>query len=275
MGYGNVAPKLQPDGRSRQGCAVIGMVISLEAFLGILYAGFSGAILFTKVLSIQSDAHVRFSEPICVEYKMGGRKVTCPVLMFKVVNKLGNIKGGEIVDAEIKCLVIRQEIKHRRKNEMVVSVVSTRLPQDSVLDARANTPAVSSVSNAMSRFSTIVGFTPSNGNNEADYDDDCRVTVIKRTFETVDVKTSSHPFFELDWVVTHTLDESSPLLRKYARKAIKENGGVWPDGLCNKKGIRESLESFNKLVRTNKHAHDHLFRSCISVFVIFHSLTAT
>ena len=40
----------------------------MEAFLGVLYAGFCGAILFGKVSRAQSRAQVLFSDPIVVRF---------------------------------------------------------------------------------------------------------------------------------------------------------------------------------------------------------------
>jgi hypothetical protein len=97
----------------------------------VLYSGFCGAILFGKVLRIQSHAQVTFSDPIVIRYgpglkessgDRGGRdasngdggpenghdteavaeKMPCPVLEFRIVNRLYGEAGGEIMDGEDK-----------------------------------------------------------------------------------------------------------------------------------------------------------------------------
>ena len=100
------------------------MLCSLESLLGVLYSGFCGAILFGKVLRIQSHAQVIFSDPIVIRYGTGvaeggdfdngrdsddGEDSTdgkpkhhpCPVLEFRIVNRLFNEAGGEIMDATL------------------------------------------------------------------------------------------------------------------------------------------------------------------------------
>lgn len=99
--------------------------------MGALYAGFCGAILFGKILRIQSVAQVIFSDPIVIRYgnddnnkdtgNGDGRQDTggdgemkkqdntnkpeqflpFPVLEFRIINRLFKENGGEIMDASI------------------------------------------------------------------------------------------------------------------------------------------------------------------------------
>ena len=78
------------------------------------------AILFGKVLRIQSHAQVIFSDPLVIRYGPGikgeddnsdnedndaAQKNPCPVLEFRIVNRLFNEVGGEIMDGTyIVCL---------------------------------------------------------------------------------------------------------------------------------------------------------------------------
>jgi hypothetical protein len=75
---------------------------------------FTIAILFGKVLRIESQAQVIFSDPIVIRFGSGvtdddGRaadasdnekKIPCPVLEFRIVNRLFNEVGGEIMDGK-------------------------------------------------------------------------------------------------------------------------------------------------------------------------------
>lgn len=90
---------------------------SLESLLGVLYSGFCGAILFGKVLRIQSHAQVIFSDPLVIRYGKGvvegqhahghessdeeSAKLPCPVVEFRIVNRLFSQPGGEIMDASL------------------------------------------------------------------------------------------------------------------------------------------------------------------------------
>ena len=59
-GYGNVYPSLSHQETEAGHCTFIAFLTSMEAFIGVLFAGFSGAIIFGKVLRIQSQAQVRY-----------------------------------------------------------------------------------------------------------------------------------------------------------------------------------------------------------------------
>ena len=217
VGYGNTG--------TDNGCILFHIVTALEAFIGILYAGFCGAILFTKVISSQSEAQVHFEECICIRYSYNpesdgkedivddseGNKINCPHLIFRVINCRGNIEGCEIVNADLTGLVVFERKTNKRQN-------------------------VKRVSSAYGVMKTDRG-----GYEESS-------TAYHRKFELIDLQPSEHPYFELDWVASHTLDANSPLLKPHVREMIKRNGGYWPHGRNHVFGIRNSLEKFAKLV---------------------------
>ena len=96
------------ENESPTNCFFVNYLCSLEALIGVLYSGFCGAILFGKVLRIQSHAQVTFSDPIVVRYGRGvvasdeeSVELSCPVLEFRIVNRLFNEPGGEILDASL------------------------------------------------------------------------------------------------------------------------------------------------------------------------------
>ena len=119
VGYGSTYPALSHENDDPANCFFITSICSLESFMGVLYAGFCGAILFGKVLRIQSHAQVIFSDPIVVRYGSGmqehvdeseligdndediNKKIPCPVLEFSITNRLFGDPGGEIIDASL------------------------------------------------------------------------------------------------------------------------------------------------------------------------------
>jgi len=121
VGYGSTYPALSHENDDPANCLFITFICSLESFLGVLYSGFCGAILFGKILRIQSHAQVIFSDPIVVRYGSGmqehcdeskligddeeymniNNKIPCPVLEFGIVNRLFGEPGGEIIDASL------------------------------------------------------------------------------------------------------------------------------------------------------------------------------
>ena len=81
MGYGLIYPATGAEEfEVAHACVGLGVLGSFEAFMGVLYAGFCGAILFGKVLRSQSTAQVFFSDPIVIRYGKeeldGGRRST-------------------------------------------------------------------------------------------------------------------------------------------------------------------------------------------------------
>jgi len=166
VGYGLVYPQVSTVYEEQRRCAGVKMVCSLEAFLGVLFSGLCGAVLFAKVNRVQAHAQVMFTDPMVVRYGSGiapdmhdestvggdgsvvmmvgdgdggddndgnrggslkdGRREgidfgnavagipptssaeqtnrwPCPVLEFRIINKLAHTLGGEIMDATLQC----------------------------------------------------------------------------------------------------------------------------------------------------------------------------
>ncbi len=138
VGYGATYPSLES--ASGASCIGINMLTAMESFAGIIFVGFVGAVVYSKVARIQSVATVEFSDPIVVRYGTGlapvldtddksdasshgelpnqagdhnpptarrsliagGGKIPCPILEFRVVNRMHDQAGGEICNANIK-----------------------------------------------------------------------------------------------------------------------------------------------------------------------------
>lgn len=271
--------------------------------MGVLYSGFCGAILFGKVLRIQSHAQVIFSDPIVIRYGSGvaegnengdgadsdddldhngkPKKIPCPVLEFRIVNRLFNEAGGEIMDATLN----------------VVANVDANDADPSLIDALDSDKSRYTTygNNSGSSMGGISGDTNSNlsnmeTNSDSDhpYSDNGRDTsegtgrqhgslnfpkfldpfhslmvgkldhqavdedpsarlVSKRIFSKMLIEASDHPFFKRVWLARHVLDETSPILKPRVRRQIRRNGGSWPERLCTWNAIRDSLQ-FNQIL---------------------------
>ena len=101
--------------------------------MGVIYVGFIGAIIFGKVLRIHSRAQVEFSNPIVVRYGSGiandfqiseDGMIPCPVLEFRVVNKMYDEVGGEIMDANMNCVAILGAPLHKIQVKRSISCSS-------------------------------------------------------------------------------------------------------------------------------------------------------
>jgi hypothetical protein len=95
-------------------------MMSIEAFMGVLFAAVMGAVVFGKVCRIQSHANITFSDPILIRYgtgvsdtnegeeddphdEKGVKRRRCPVLEFRIINAMHKTAGGEIMNAFINC----------------------------------------------------------------------------------------------------------------------------------------------------------------------------
>mmetsp|Transcript_8165 Transcript_8165/g.10482 ORF Transcript_8165/g.10482 Transcript_8165/m.10482 type:complete len:500 (-) Transcript_8165:84-1583(-) len=266
-------------------CFFTHSVVSLEAFIGILYAGFCGAILFSKVLKIQREAPVEFSAGICLRYNSGdntgssshGILSDCPRLEFRVVNYLGNVRGrGAVLDATIKCsmeLSNHEDVEddfefwvdERQGENVVDGSVAEEASTYSFSSSRLLD--VSSSRNIMprrsrrrtNRFSTQLPLfyrcklknnrssisTRTNVIRAVDKRNNTLIDLRKR-FVNIKLDHAQHPCFARVWSFSHTLDENSPLLKPSVRKDIKNK--VWPLKYRTCEKIEESLVNFRALL---------------------------
>ena len=260
VGYGSTYPALGHQNSNATNCFFINFVCSLESLVGVLYSGFCGAILFGKVLRIQSHAQVIFSDPLVIRYGSGlgqanpeddndddeetVQKVACPVLEFRIVNRLYNELGGEIMDATINC------VANVDSNDLanVTDAVSER--SDSGSEAGSSIfgggSEHSSGVSSLHKFLHFSGFSMHRHPQAVDEDPTSRL-VTKHIFSKLHIEASDHPFFKRVWLARHTLDEESPIVKPRMRRAIKRNGGYWPNRHNNYAAIRDSLQ-FNQIL---------------------------
>jgi len=90
---------------------------AVGAFIGDLFQSFISVIIFSKVLRVQANAQVTFSNILIIRYGQGVisddnlnlekskllkfNRIPCPVLDILVVNRFHNYNGGEVMDASI------------------------------------------------------------------------------------------------------------------------------------------------------------------------------
>lgn len=139
VGYGLTGPNTSNE-RAVDHCMGMNAIASVEAFFGVLFAGFAGAIIFGKVTRVQSIARVAWSSPMVIRYGQGVNveerrsshvqilppadgvipdlkrdddssssdddetklsHLPCPVLEFRVINQLYDQVGGELINSSI------------------------------------------------------------------------------------------------------------------------------------------------------------------------------
>ena len=182
-----------------------------------MYAGFISAIVFGKVLRVQSQAQVTFSDPLLARFDHYDASadsdtiIPCPVLELQIVNNCYNELGGEIIDAMVNCMAIKNDQK----------AVSTR---------------------------NRIGI---NLNCSQDITDSQKTSIKEYhvSYSKVHVISPENPYFKRIWKVQHILDDESPLLLPKVRKLIRKNGGYWPHELNSSDALRECIK-FDQLVVT-------------------------
>ena len=287
MGYGSTYPALSHENDSPSYCFALTFICSLESFLGVLYSGFCGAILFGKVLRMQSHAQVIFSDAIVIRYGSGiqehtdesdisgnldttREKIPCPVLEFRIVNRLFDEPGGEIMDASLNVVanvnardadpVLMDALTKSRRSKLLkrYSYRSSdyfgsssqpsgidSLMSDTFSDNEGEGSDLKSFDSRPSKKSSI--FSSLIRNHHAIDEDPSSNLVNKRIFSKMYFEQCEHPFFKRVWVGRHVLNNESPLVRPKVKRMIRKNNGYWPKSLNNYAGVRQSL-LFNQIL---------------------------
>jgi hypothetical protein len=227
-------------------------ILATEAFIGVLYIGFCGAIFYSKIARGLATAEVTFSSAICLQYgkqltrrpselslsgvattsepfssqkvsgipdeseDIGEELSTFPFLEFRVVNDRANRKGATIADATVTCMAISFRLLDRFSRRGRVSEVFGT--------------AFNEGENIQHEEQARLAWTTAHG-----------VPNVKRTYRKVSLQHPKHPHFGNGaWYLKHTLDQTSPFLRGSVRRKIEELGG-WPTSWNKHEKIRECL----------------------------------
>lgn len=250
------------------GCVGVGVVGSLEAFLGVLYAGCCGAILFGKVLRSQNNAQVFFSDPMVIRFgkqelsgnvspmtsprdsikeeanedqdeELGGEDtgIPCPSLEFRIVNRLHAVPQGEIVEAKLDAVAILDP----KMGQVKKSLTSH--------DTGSSTRAHLNV-NKDTTIAELAKVLEKTGGRKGKRSVNFFSTNSKQPnmFTGLTLDAEEHPYFRRVWFGRHRLDEESPLLTPAARKRVRQAGGYWPSDMNNYKSIKESIHFKSILV---------------------------
>ena len=239
-GFGHTYPSLGEEEANQSKCFVLHIFCTFEAFVGVIFASFCGAIIFGKVVRIRSLAPIFFSDPITVRYGSGltgnqdisqCNRLPCPILTFRLVNLHNSRPGGELVDAQINVLGII--------NETIKDVEIEESEHMNSLDNKTRTRKTAFRSSLKSRlFGSKMGILI----NE---DPESMVNSQSR-FVKLNVDTKENPYFKRTWSVNHVLNANSPLVIPQVRKKISKNKGYWPEELNDYNLVRESIR-FNQI----------------------------
>lgn len=227
-------------------CYNVRTICSIEAILGMAFVSMCSGLFYAKLTRLLGEAQVTFSSTLCVQYGKGlidagnrykpltdesykqyvKRKsdpsvcdddekvyIPFPVLEFRVVNNRANITRGqnEIFDAEC------------------TAIVQISLGNDSAVDGDENGALPS---RWMSAHTTSLGSRKN-----------------QKVYYTLPFKPAFNPYFNRVWILQHTLDSNSPLLRREIRKELRLRGNDagWDPSLNTYQSIRSSLVEFSSI----------------------------
>lgn len=256
-------------------CTGITILLSLEAFVGVLFASFVCAVSFAKVGRTQSFAQVQFSDLLVVRYnsglpldhlddsshhhprhRSGNGKNNLHLERGTAVTDFGALeKEGSEQDC-VSCPILEFQLVNCLRNVPVGQIVNATINMVAHIDARQVLDADQTVKGRKSRPSKNerIGSRPTTGS------DNCKVSlsrystlapsfeedatghlISKRSFAPMHVVTRSHPVVQHTWLVRHILNEHSPILQPWVREKIQACGGRWPTSLSDFKGIRKAI----------------------------------
>jgi len=195
-------------------------------------------------------------------------QIPCPILEFRVANRMHNVHGGEIIDSTVvvvasinasqACPTLRPTSSRRRrggkKGKKGGRSRQTTSRQMSRNNSNRDMPPPLSPGSNLTRLSS----TGSNGSVPELMADALRPTqelqedpsghlVPKKILTKLECESQEHPFFKRVWMIRHKLDVNSPLLKAHARSMLKLNNGFWPPELNTAEGVRAAFE-FDQLL---------------------------
>lgn len=195
----------------------------------------------------------------------GRPRIPCPVLEFRIVNRLFSEVGGEIMDASLNVVAninandAEPSFRHALEGNKGTNGGSDSIPtsHNSVISGDANSDEVSTHDSTRSydsmhrasiaRFLGPLGLALARSDHQTVDEDPSARFVNKHIFSKMMIEASEHPFFRRVWVVRHVLDSHSPILKDKVRRLIRRHGEFWPEKLNNANAIRESLQ-FNQIL---------------------------
>jgi hypothetical protein len=276
-GFGTIYPGLSTGVNDIKKCTGMTIVVSLEAFCGLLFGGMASAIMFAKVSRTQSFAQVTFCDPIVIRYGAGVlaqnsnedpsddeksneieemEGIPCPVLEFRILNCLNAIHGGEILDASVKIVASidatqvastgRNVTRHQRGKKSRRRSSARLHSRD---QQRPKKPGRDALRSSLQAFFPTRPIHALGKSHQAFDEDPTGHLVPRRIFAKLEVESREHPFFKRNWTIRHVVDENSPLLKKDARMLLKQNKGFWPAELNSAEGVRAAIH-FDQILVT-------------------------
>lgn len=236
--------------------------------------------MFGKVARIRSHAQVTFSDAVVVRYGTGvlspdgsrllddengsvrsgqsddeeqvQRNYPCPVLEFRIANRLHSTIGGEIMDCSMNIVasideaqadhMLRKTQNQRRRRKGKAVRRNNKRPKNYGLQPVRETESSSDL-NAANSLDTLAKSIRQRAtvHTQAFEEDPSGRIVPKRIFCKLEIENPDHPFFKRVWTARHTLDLESPILAEEAKQMIRLNNGFWPHEMDDAASVRACI----------------------------------
>lgn len=176
QGYGIVHPQVRREPEEKSfNCAFMTALVSLESFVGVIFASFCGAVIVGKISRAKSAASVRFSQRMIIRFGTGvmytdddddrcndekemplaelekeRSKFPPPVLEFRIANCLFHIGNGEIINSKVSVVGSTILEKETDSRGMATTVIT------SVMGVTANLNMLKGMKESASKASNFI-----------------------------------------------------------------------------------------------------------------------
>jgi len=246
VGYGTISPS-----GDITGCYAIRFTCAMVAFIGVLFASTTAAIMYSKLMRLLAKAHVTFSSTLCVQYGKGNEGST---VRFGQLNFRASVAPAMIMkNFSASDLLEDEDEDSPSGSDDGFPVIEFRMIND-----RANFEG-SEIWDAQIRGIVQLHKEEHNtGNNtkfansiqskdKATGGGESTLDLEKKVYYPVTLSPDSHPHFSRIWYARHVLNAESPLLKREIRDMIVKDGGKWDKDFNTWEEIRDCLNEFISL----------------------------
>ena len=227
VGYGTVSPQDHP------GCYPIRLMCAFVAFVGVLFASTTAAIVYSKLMRLLAQAHVKFSSTLCVQFGKGNEGST---VRFGQLNFRASVATSAMLKFSPEDLLDDDSCKDDDSDEAAggsedgFPVIEFRMIND-----RANHEG-SEIWDAQIRGIVQLhkekpaGEKGGDTSNNGAAGGESTLDLEKKVYYPISLSPDSHPHFSRIWYARHVLNAESPLLKREIRDMIVKEGGQWDKG---------------------------------------------
>jgi len=241
VGYGTIAPL-----GDQTGCYPVRFTCAFVAFVGVLFASTTAAIMYSKLMRLLAQAHITFSSTLCIQYGKGNEGST---VRFGQLNFRASVAPALLEQFSATDLLADDGEESPSGSEDGFPVIEFRMIND-----RANFEG-SEIWDAQIRGIVQLHKEPASDTNgfdnkyvkEKSTGGESTLDLEKKVYYPILLSPDTHPHFSRIWYARHTLNAESPLLKRDIRDMIVKDGGKWDVDFNHWQEIRDCLNEFISL----------------------------